>query len=155
MKFEVPQFVDVEDKIIGPLTWKQFVFLAGGVGAGLVIFFATPFWFFILVGVPFIIFGAGLAFYQVNNRPLAVLLEAMTSYFTKSRLYLWKREGVAQAPIAPAVPEHSASPAAPLVASVPEQPLRSIATGTAGNIASLSRKLEVRAIEGNILETRP
>ena len=32
MMFSVPQFIDVEDKIIGPLTLKQFIYLAGGAG---------------------------------------------------------------------------------------------------------------------------
>ncbi|TSC61742.1 MAG: SsrA-binding protein, partial [Parcubacteria group bacterium Athens0416_74] len=32
MQFQVPQFIEVEDKIVGPLTFKQFVFIAGGLG---------------------------------------------------------------------------------------------------------------------------
>ncbi len=32
MRFEVPQFIDVEDKIFGPFTFKQFLYLAGGAG---------------------------------------------------------------------------------------------------------------------------
>jgi hypothetical protein len=32
MQFQVPQFLDVEDKIIGPFTIKQFLYLAGGAG---------------------------------------------------------------------------------------------------------------------------
>lgn len=31
MQFQVPQFIEVEDKIFGPLTFKQFVYIAGGV----------------------------------------------------------------------------------------------------------------------------
>ena len=34
MQFQVPQFLDVEDKIVGPFTIKQFIYLAGGVGMG-------------------------------------------------------------------------------------------------------------------------
>ena len=40
MRFEVPQFIEIEDKIFGPFTWKQFVYLAGGVGLAAVIFFS-------------------------------------------------------------------------------------------------------------------
>jgi len=32
MRFEVPQFIEVEDKIFGPFTWKQFIYLMGGEG---------------------------------------------------------------------------------------------------------------------------
>ena len=33
MQFQVPQFIEVEDKIFGPLTFKQFVYVLGGAGA--------------------------------------------------------------------------------------------------------------------------
>ena len=32
MQFKVPQFLDIEDKIFGPFTFKEFVYLAGGAG---------------------------------------------------------------------------------------------------------------------------
>ena len=35
MQFQVPQFIDVENKIIGPLSLRQFLYLAG---AGLISF---------------------------------------------------------------------------------------------------------------------
>jgi hypothetical protein len=38
MRYQVPQFIDVEDKVIGPLTIKQFIYLAGGAGMCFVIF---------------------------------------------------------------------------------------------------------------------
>ncbi|NCT02072.1 PrgI family protein, partial [Candidatus Parcubacteria bacterium] len=38
MRFEVPQFIEVEDKIFGPLTWRQFLYLSGGLGMAVVIF---------------------------------------------------------------------------------------------------------------------
>ena len=43
MRFEVPQFIEIEDKIFGPFTWKQFVYLGGGIGLAAVIFFTMPF----------------------------------------------------------------------------------------------------------------
>lgn len=92
MRFEVPQFIDVEDKIFGPFTWKQFVYLAGGAGMIFILFITLPFILFLVFATPIGIFVAGLAFYQVNNRPFIFLIEAITTYFTRSRLYLWKKE---------------------------------------------------------------
>ena len=51
MRFEVPQFIDIEDKIIGPLTWRQFIYLGGGVGGAVVIFLTTNFLIFLFVGL--------------------------------------------------------------------------------------------------------
>lgn len=92
MRFEVPQFIEVEDKIIGPLTWKQFVYLAGGAGILIVLYLSLPFIFFAMIGLPFGALAASLAFHRINNRPFSIFLESMVTYFTKSKLYLWRKE---------------------------------------------------------------
>lgn len=92
MQFQVPQFIEVEDKIFGPLTLKQFIYLAGGIGIAVLFYVLLPFKFIaILIGVPFITFGVLLAFYKVNNKPFADVLEAAINYGMKSKLYIWKK----------------------------------------------------------------
>ena len=92
MRFEVPQFIEVEDKIVGPFTWKQFVYLAGGAGAGIMLFILLPFYLFILTAGPVAALAAGLAFYPVNNRPFSVFLESVVRYAASARLYLWRKQ---------------------------------------------------------------
>lgn len=92
MRFEVPQFIEIEDKIFGPFTWKQFVYLAGGVGLAVVLFLIAPFYVTFLVGIPIAILAAALAFYPVNSRPFSVLLESMWSYYKNERTYYWRRK---------------------------------------------------------------
>lgn len=92
MRFEVPQFIEVEDKIVGPLTWRQFVYLAGGAGTVIILFFLLPFFIAAVLSIPFVALAGFLAFHQVNNRPFSFFLEAFFNYFTKSRLYLWKKD---------------------------------------------------------------
>lgn len=92
MRFEVPQFIEVEDKIIGPFTWKQFVYLAGGVGTLIILYFSLPFIFFVIIGFPIGALAAFLAFHRVNNRPFSIFLESFVNYVTKSKLYLWKKD---------------------------------------------------------------
>ena len=43
MQFQVPQFIEVEDKIFGPLTLKEFLYLGGGIGMAVVLFIFVPF----------------------------------------------------------------------------------------------------------------
>ena len=92
MRFQVPQFIDVEDKIIGPFTLKQFVYLAGGGGMAFIIYhFLTPYIAIpIVAGV--IILSLCLAFYKVNNKPFIDMLEAAFLYYTKKNLYIMKKE---------------------------------------------------------------
>ncbi len=92
MRFEVPQFIEVEDKIFGPLTWRQFLYLGGGVGMAVVMFFTLPFILFVVFGIPLAAIAGALAFYPVNNRPFAFFLEAIFNYVSRQRLYLWRQK---------------------------------------------------------------
>jgi len=92
MRFEIPQFIDIEDKIFGPLTWRQFVYLGGGVGMGVVLFLTTHFIVFVLIGLPLAVIAGALAFYPVNNRPFSYFLQAIYGYLVGKKLYLWQRK---------------------------------------------------------------
>lgn len=90
MKFKVPQFIEVEDKLFGPLTAKQGIYLAGGVGVLVLLYSVLPLIFTLLFGVPFAILGGALAFYKRNGTPFAKLIEFGFYYYTRNKLYIWK-----------------------------------------------------------------
>lgn len=92
MQFQVPQFIEIEDKIFGPFTFKQFVYMLGGLAS-----LYIPWHFFgmyvgLLVGGPLAIFAAALAFAKVNSRPFIFAAESAVRYFFSSKLYLWKHK---------------------------------------------------------------
>ena len=92
MQFQIPQFIEVEDKIFGPLTFRQFVYLAGGVGTAYLIFRVLP--FIIALPVMGVIVGlaAALAFFQYNGRPFIMAVEHGFYFFLHPKLYLWNNE---------------------------------------------------------------
>lgn len=92
MQFHVPQFIDVEDKIFGPLTFKQFVYLIGGAGLCVIAYTLIPYPFlsYPLVAI-LAAFSLALAFYRVNDRPFIYIVQAAFGYVTSSQLYIWKR----------------------------------------------------------------
>ncbi|MFC1731422.1 PrgI family protein [candidate division KSB1 bacterium] len=92
MRYQVPQFIDVEDRIFGPLTIKQFVYLAGGAGLSFTLWRLLPLFLALIAIIPVAALSIGLAFYKVNNRPLLTVLEYATNYFLGKKLYLWKTE---------------------------------------------------------------
>lgn len=92
MEYQVPQFIEVEDKIFGPFTLKQFIYVAGGAGVCAIAFFYLPLIFAIIVAIPVAALSGALAFYKVNNKPFEDMLEAGFIYFTGGRLYLWRKE---------------------------------------------------------------
>ena len=92
MRFQVPQFIEVEDKIFGSLTFKQFIYVAGGVGMTVLLFFFLPKFLAIIIGLPIILFAAALAFYKFNDKPFINMVEAFVKYTLTSKLYIWKKQ---------------------------------------------------------------
>ncbi len=134
MRFEVPQFIEIEDKIFGPFTWKQFIYLFGGVGFATVLFFASPFFIFALLGIPAAGLAILLAFYPVNNRPFSVFLESVVSFYTGSNTYRWRKKNPV---VYKADTFISGGEKTPLPAN----------SNTARGIYALSRQLELKAIQ--------
>lgn len=92
MQFQTPQFIEVEDKIFGPLTLKQFIYLVGGAGIVFALYTLLPFFLVLIIGAPITGLAVALAFYKVNNRPFVDVIESAVSYFFSHRLYVWKKE---------------------------------------------------------------
>lgn len=137
MRFEVPQFIEIEDKIFGPFTWRQFVYLLGGVGFALVLFIAAPLFIFILLGIPTAGVAVLLAFYPVNNRPFSVFLESVFTFYQSGNTYFWRKEKAS-------VYKGNETEPMQLV-----NPLTNISTPhpSARGINNLSRQLELKAIQ--------
>ena len=92
MQFQVPQFIEIEDKIFGPLTLKQFLYLAGGAGASVALFLYIPYKIIsIILIIPIIAFSLALTFYKINNKPFIDVVQASFYYYLGGKLYLWKK----------------------------------------------------------------
>jgi hypothetical protein len=91
MYFQVPQFIDIEDKIFGPLTFKQFIYVAGGGGALFVFLKLLPDLIGLLIGLPILAFALALAFYKINSRPFIEIVQAWVSYKLGAKLYIWRK----------------------------------------------------------------
>ncbi len=93
MQYSVPQFIEVEDKIIGPLTLKQFLYLLGGAGALFALWTIAPtIEVFLVPAIPILGIFLALAFYKVNGRPFIVFLQAAFGYVVRPKVMLWRRE---------------------------------------------------------------
>jgi len=92
MRYQVPQFIEVEDKIFGPLTLKQFLYVAGGAASGFIIWSIFPKIIAVIIGAPVVVLFMALAFYQYNNRPFVLVVENSIKYFLGNKLYIWKKK---------------------------------------------------------------
>lgn len=91
MQFVVPQFIDVEDKIIGPITVRQFAISIVG---GLLIFLEyklSDFALFIFMAVPTAIIFGTIAFLKINGMPFHYFLINFIETMKKPKLRLWAK----------------------------------------------------------------
>ncbi len=92
MQFQVPQYIEVEAKIVGFLTLKQFIYLAGAAaGVGAVYILTKSFFLTLIIPAPLVVLALLLAFYKVNNKPFVYIMEAAFKYLFSKKLYIWKK----------------------------------------------------------------
>jgi len=93
MQFTVPQFIEKEAKIVGPFTFKQFVFIGVAGGICLLLYFIVPLYVFILATI-FLLGGAfALAFVKIERATLPVFIKNLIIFLFSSKVYLWKKRG--------------------------------------------------------------
>ena len=91
MQFKVPQFLYIEDKLFGPFTFKEFVYLAGGAGMIFVLYKLLPLWIAIIPMAAVALLSGLLTFYRINNKPFIYYLQAGVNYAISSKLFVWKQ----------------------------------------------------------------
>lgn len=92
MRFQVPQFIGVEDKIFWQFTTKQFVYVIGGAGISFVLYESFPFIIAVFLIIPIAGLSFALAFLKVNGQSFIFTLEAAIKYFFTNKLYIWKKQ---------------------------------------------------------------
>jgi hypothetical protein len=91
-QFVVPQFIDVEDKILGPITVRQFlILLVVGLTDALIYRFAD-FTLFLFLAIILTVSGLILAFVKVNGQPFHYFLLNLIQTLMKPALRVWNKE---------------------------------------------------------------
>lgn len=95
MRFQVPQFIEQEAKIAGPLNFKQFVMMvvAGTFVVVLyIMFFQTNFLIFLIASASIVTVILALAFVNINGKTLPIVMGDFFGFFISPRIYLWKKK---------------------------------------------------------------
>ncbi len=93
MRFQVPQFVDIEDKIIGPLTLKQFMTYLFTVLMLIPAFIAFDLSLFLTVAIPVLALAALFAHMKPNGKSMFSLTGSAFNFITRGQLFIWQRSG--------------------------------------------------------------
>jgi len=95
MRFTVPQFIEYEAKIVGPLTFRQFVFVGIAGAICFVLYFSlgkTNFLLFLLLSAILLGVAGALAFLKIGGRGLPTILTNFLRFSLGSKVYIWKKK---------------------------------------------------------------
>lgn len=93
MEFSVPQFIEKESKVVGPFSFRQFIYIgiAGGVIV-LLFMLRVPFFIFLPLGLIIAIFALVLVFLKIEGFPLPTIIKNLFIFLFRPRIYLWRRK---------------------------------------------------------------
>ncbi len=91
MRFQVPQFVDIEDKVVGPLTLRQFLIYVGAVLGLIPVFLVVDLSLFLTIALPVIGLAVMFAHVKINQKTLFQVVMNAVTFYGKGQLYIWRR----------------------------------------------------------------
>ncbi len=96
MQYKVPQNIDMQDRIVGPLTLVQFLYLLTG-GITIYVLFtvlaAKSITLFFILAVPIGLFSFALAFLKIQDQTFGKFVLSFVTFLFKPKTRLWVKEG--------------------------------------------------------------
>lgn len=133
-QFQVPQFITVEDRIIGPLTLKQFAYLLGATSVLLLTWFFFHVILFFIIGIPITALFIAMAFVKLNSQPFPTVFANAINYYLKPNLYLWQQQRG----------DRGKGQGTSMTPRIPESPLAGIPKLSESKLSDLAWSLDVK-----------
>ena len=92
LQFTVPQFIDVEDKIFGPITVRQFIIMLVTALLIAVCYRVFDFSLFIVLGLFLFAIGSTFAFVKINGTAFHFFVLNLIQTLKKPRLRIWHKD---------------------------------------------------------------
>lgn len=91
MRFTVPKFIEHEAKIVGPLTFKQFIFIGMAGGICFILYFTVPFSIFLIASLFLGVGAIALAFLKIGGRSLPTILGNFLKFSISPKMFIWRK----------------------------------------------------------------
>ncbi len=91
MQFQVPQYIDIEDKVIGPFTIKQFLYILVAAVVLFILYNLVNLFVLIILAIPICALTFALAFVKVHNQPFINVIKNFLGFIKKPDFYVWKK----------------------------------------------------------------
>ena len=92
MRFQLPQFIETEIKIVGPFTLQQFLWIAGGASFVFLLYILVKGAFFFVLALPVAGIFLAFAFVKIEGVPLVIYASYGLSYVLNPKKYIFKKE---------------------------------------------------------------
>lgn len=93
--YKVPQDVEAEDKLLGPFSFRQFIYLVAAIlSGGLAYFLATAFLPLAILPLPLALIFLILALPLKKDQPMEIYASAVLAFYLKPRRKLWEPDGI-------------------------------------------------------------
>lgn len=109
--FTVPQFLEVEDKIIGPITTRQFIILVAGGALIFIVYKLSDFTLFIFLTIVIAVLVLVIGFLKINGQYFHYFLINVIETLRRPSLRVWRKKysvgelkAYLKAPLAPLIP---------------------------------------------------
>jgi hypothetical protein len=158
MQFQVPQFIETEDKIVGPLSLRQFIYVAAAGAVSAMLYFSVGGFVWVFGSLLVFAFAGAMAFVKIEGRPFLNIILAAANFYWKPQIYVWQpQHGTVNIPKAKTVPRDVPEPKAlPLPRSLAagsalHRVLSSLQTGDRGSGKESDREFLEKQMETRYL----
>ncbi|MDE2020876.1 MAG: PrgI family protein [Patescibacteria group bacterium] len=94
MQFQVPQFIETEDKIVGPFSIRQFIYACAAVGVSALLYFAVGGVVWVIGSIIVFAIAVAFAFVKIEGRPFLDVALAAANFYWKPQIYIWQPEHI-------------------------------------------------------------
>jgi len=91
MRFTVPKFIEHEAKIVGPLTFKQFIYIGMAGGICFILYFTVPFSIFLIASLFLGVGAIVLFFLNIGERTLPTILGNFLKFSISPKMFIWRK----------------------------------------------------------------
>ena len=93
MPFVVPKFIERQPKIVGPLTFRQFIFIGGAAAFCFIFYFTLSFHLFLLASFALMITTIFLTLGKIRERSIPDLIKNSLIFLISAKVFLWRKSG--------------------------------------------------------------
>jgi hypothetical protein len=90
MQYQVPQFIETEDKIVGPFSLRQFAYVGVAALVSGIAYLLLQTWLFAIVAIVLLGSALALSFLKINGRPVIKVITAAAQFYWKPQTYVWR-----------------------------------------------------------------